>query len=215
MKKNQDNFNYIVISATEKVQVVTNVIALTNSSHAFEADDLLSLIEDALAGKDIAELDAVFIDVGPGSFTGIRASMSLVKGLSATGKLKVIPFTSFDLLSYNASKQPRIEVVAGFSNYVYARFYAGGKSKMDCLTFDELALIVKEQALDVYTNVQGIIDKLASILGSQKGLFLAPKDMKTIYEKYNNNKLEKVDFVPIYLRASQAEIMREAKLRNK
>ena len=212
MEKEQKLKNYLLVSATEKVQVDTNDKKSIMAKNG-EADDLLGLVEDALCGRDVNSLDAIFIDVGPGSFTGIRASMSLVKGLTASNNVRVVPFTSFDMLSYNGSEQPRIEVVAGFSNFAYARFVDEGKSKMDCLTFDELALVIKEKGYAVFTNVQGIIDKLAGLLSSNENLFLVEKSLKEVFEKYTSKKLQQVEFLPIYLRASQAEIVREAKLR--
>jgi len=67
------------------------------------------------------------VNVGPGSFTGIRASLALVFGLSMSGKPKIIPFTSFDMFEYNEVSGNRLHVVAGFSNFVYVKYMDGKK----------------------------------------------------------------------------------------
>ena len=61
---------------------------------------LQSLFAESLMAP--AELDALAVTVGPGSFTGLRVGMSFVKGLAmALGRL-VVPLSSLELLAMNA-----------------------------------------------------------------------------------------------------------------
>ena len=58
------------------------------------------------AGFQPQDLDAFAVTVGPGSFTGVRIGIALVKGLAyATGK-RVVPISSLELLAMNAEKSP-------------------------------------------------------------------------------------------------------------
>jgi len=59
-----------------------------------------SLLRDV--GIDMAAIDAFAVTVGPGSFTGVRVGIALVKGMAyATGK-PIIPLSSLELLALNA-----------------------------------------------------------------------------------------------------------------
>jgi len=61
---------------------------------------ILSLLTDA--GLDLARIDAFAVTVGPGSFTGVRVGIALVKGMAySTGK-PVITLSSLELLALNA-----------------------------------------------------------------------------------------------------------------
>jgi len=82
-----------------------------------------SLLRDA--ALEIAVLDAFTVTVGPGSFTGVRVGIALVKGMAySTGK-PVIPLSSLELLALNA-KESAIPVCALFDarrSEVYTALY--------------------------------------------------------------------------------------------
>jgi len=60
------------------------VLAHRDSDVDTHSDNLLALIDEACkaAGVTIAELDAVAVGLGPGSFTGLRIGMATAKGLA-------------------------------------------------------------------------------------------------------------------------------------
>ena len=89
-------------------------------------DKLLEKIEKLLKQNKLtlSGLDAISVCVGPGSFTGLRASISLIKGLCQVVKCKVLPFTSFEELEYNKGDYLVLE---GFSNFVYTLYNGEAK----------------------------------------------------------------------------------------
>jgi tRNA threonylcarbamoyladenosine biosynthesis protein TsaB len=62
---------------------------------------LSGLIEDVLqqAGRQIGQLEAIAVDIGPGSFTGLRIGMSMAKGLAFYYRLPIIPVSAFAIIA--------------------------------------------------------------------------------------------------------------------
>ncbi|MBL0725533.1 MAG: tRNA (adenosine(37)-N6)-threonylcarbamoyltransferase complex dimerization subunit type 1 TsaB [Alphaproteobacteria bacterium] len=50
---------------------------------------------------NIKDIKTIFLDIGPGSFTGIRSGVSYVAGLTALGNIKVKTISGFDIMSSN------------------------------------------------------------------------------------------------------------------
>ena len=64
---------------------------------------LLPMAETALAcaGKKLSDVDLFAVVAGPGSFTGVRIGVSLVKGLAFGGEKPVCAVSSLEALAYN------------------------------------------------------------------------------------------------------------------
>jgi tRNA threonylcarbamoyladenosine biosynthesis protein TsaB len=67
----------------------------------------------AEAGKDLDEVTALSIDVGPGSFTGLRVGIGLAKGLAFARDLPVYGILSLDALAEQARQELAPDVLAG------------------------------------------------------------------------------------------------------
>ncbi len=62
------------------------------------AETLPSLIQDILQkhGLKMADLEALMVNVGPGSFAGVRVGVATARGLSLALKIPIISYTGFD-----------------------------------------------------------------------------------------------------------------------
>jgi len=99
--------NFIIDAAREKIffKIITNNKSYTseyiNSRENFDKFVIL-LFKFLEENKiEIKQINNIFINQGPGKFSSIRASLSVVKGLSITNKLNLYGFNSDQLTGQN------------------------------------------------------------------------------------------------------------------
>jgi tRNA threonylcarbamoyladenosine biosynthesis protein TsaB len=95
------------------------------------AETILPLIDELLEHNDVAisDINLFAVDIGPGSFTGVRIGVSLVNALAfATGK-PIVPINAL-LALYEASgerEQPVCTLIDARNGNVYAALYQAGQ----------------------------------------------------------------------------------------
>ncbi|MCX5698011.1 MAG: tRNA (adenosine(37)-N6)-threonylcarbamoyltransferase complex dimerization subunit type 1 TsaB [Candidatus Omnitrophica bacterium] len=81
---------------------------------------------DAL-GWDIGDIDYFACGTGPGSFTGVRIGLAVIKGLAFGSKKPVIGIPSLDIMALNAAfiktDKTIIPVIDAKRNLIYCGFY--------------------------------------------------------------------------------------------
>lgn len=67
------------------------------------SETLMPMIDELLKGCDrsLADVSALAVTIGPGSFTGLRIGLAAVKGLSLAADLPVIGVSTLDVLAHN------------------------------------------------------------------------------------------------------------------
>ena len=131
------------------------------------------------------------MNIGPGSFTGIRVTVAVAKGLFFNSKAKFLTFTSFDEV---ANPENKVIVLPGFSDFVYVKYQ---NEKMDCIKIEEL------KKFKFITNSDEVFNKL-----KEQNINVELAESESIFkiiDKAKNIKYLK-DFKPLYLRKSQAEL---------
>ena len=89
-------------------------------------ETLLPCIDSLLEKNNLklSDIDVVAVNVGAGSFTGIRVGVSTVKAFAcALPKLKIVQFNSLELLAYSNNVEGEYEAVisAGATNLYVAK----------------------------------------------------------------------------------------------
>jgi tRNA threonylcarbamoyladenosine biosynthesis protein TsaB len=90
----------IVVADDEKILAERNI---TNSQTPSEI--IATALSGALgdADRSIADIKAIFVTLGPGSFTGIRVSLAFCKGISSAKNIPLIGIPTLDVLAQSLS----------------------------------------------------------------------------------------------------------------
>lgn len=158
---------------------------------------LMPLVDTLLKGLQltIKDLDGFVVSKGPGSFTGLRIGMSVIKGLSQGTNKPFIAVSSLDALAYNMAYTDGIicPILDALRDNIYTALYS----------FEDDKLIKLTDYMAVH------IDELIEILKkyNKKVTFLGDATYK-FNEKLKNN-LDKVYFPPKHLNIVRASSLGE------
>ncbi len=179
------------------------ILSRTIDAKSKHSENVLKTIDEMCEEGNVRfrDIEKVAIVVGPGSFTGIRIGVAIVKALGAVNtNLKVYPITSLELMAYiylQNHKEKITCVLNALSNlYFVAQFDANGKKilkekMVDKLDYDSRLVILKgDLALAGAESVEMDTSSLVS----------CALDRVKTSEAETFEKLE-----PLYLRPSQAE----------
>lgn len=160
--------------------------------------EMLSALKSA--GLELSDVTHLVVDVGPGSFTGIRVGLNLVRSLAYSLDLPTKTFTSLEVFAYQSLSPGEKAVVAipAVQNFFYVAAYARQN--------DGVTLISPAQSLE-----RSDIEKLCETTKCDKLLFPneEPKSETLVHllaSGFKNSKfLSWKEVLPLYIRRSEAE----------
>ena len=182
---------------------------------------------------DLDTVDAVAVTSGPGSFTGLRIGVTAAKTLALALDVPIIGVPTLDVIAHNITYSDSLicPIMDARRNQVYTALYKWEAGKLqrliphDALDMNEYLEIIKEKNEKVIFLGDGIDcyrDKIKEILGENASF--APEFLKlqkaSVLLEISREKYEKgeainaAEFVPLYLRKSQAEREKEERERN-
>ena len=152
------------------------------------------------ADLELSDLTHLVVDVGPGSFTGIRVGLNLVRSLAYSLDLPTKTFTSLEVFAYQSLSPGENAVIAipAVQNYFYVAAYARQT--------DGVTLISPAQSLE-----RSEIEKLCQSTKCEKLIFPneEPKSESLVHllaSDFKNSKfLSWKEVLPLYIRRSEAE----------
>ncbi len=112
------------------------------------AEHLMAVIEEALekSGKTYADLAAIAVSVGPGSFTGLRVGVATARGLALALKVPAIGVTTLEALAAEARQvypdRPVLATLDGGRGEIYAALY----DELAVLRYGPAAITLEEAA---------------------------------------------------------------------
>ena len=187
---------------------ITDYVTLPSS--AKQSENILVAVDDILSKHNICvkDFDCVSCVVGPGSFTGVRIGVALLKGMKlAKPELNLIKICSLDLMAYGFNKQSDFWCVQNaLSGNIFACKYDSEGNRLT-----EPEMLYGEKLEKITGEVLGLCGENMEIAKHNITL-----DAKLLLEySISLAKQQKFcsesEFLPIYLRKSQAECQLEEK----
>lgn len=169
-----------------------------DTSRASYSETLMGLIERAVdaAGISLSDFDAIAVDVGPGSFTGVRIGVSCANAMAMALGIPVIPVSSLAALKNLEDKNGAVAALIDCRNgNCYAALYTDGAE-----TIAPCAAVTDEFAAKLPEGTR--------FVGDCFGRSDIPDAELVLKEAFENGRPVN-EAVPMYLRPSQAERMKK------
>ena len=209
--------NICSVSILEDTNIIAQIHLNNGKTHS---ENLMTLIQQALQEANITlqGIQLLACCKGPGSFTGIRIGIATINAMAEVLKIPVIGVSSLQALAYNENfAGTTVALIDARNNQVYAGvFDENHNPKADYLAEDIDEVIQKLQ------NENGPILFIGdgAILHNEKltkmGIISDKNEQTSVsialaaFDKYNKGE-SGAEVMPLYLRKSQAERMRQNK----
>ena len=129
-----------------------------NTGNKYHSAFLISTLQEIMSLNDVKPQDVnlIAVNIGPGSFTGIRACVTVARVMAQQLDCKAVGVSSLEILSKLADKNPLVALDARKDS---AYLYYDGEIR-GAIRLEEVQEIIKKGEYSVITD-----DKLQPILG--------------------------------------------------
>lgn len=146
---------YVVLKQDNKI-LASKIIL--NQDNKYHSAFLISTIQEVLSTNNIKpqDINLIAVNIGPGSFTGIRACVTVARVMAQQLDCKAVGISSLEILSKISTKNPLVALDARKNS---AYLYYDGEIK-GAIQLEEIKKIIERGNYTVITD-----DKLQPILG--------------------------------------------------
>lgn len=204
---------YVILSRDS--DILDSKIIETTKEH-YHSAFLISTIRDILSENNLSpnDLDVIATNIGPGSFTGIRACTTVAR-VFAQGleNIKTVGISSLEILSrISGSEQPTLVALDARKEMGYVGIYENGKEIIapKAMPLEEIKELIKNNNYKIITD-----EKLQPVLGgiaytandADLGKFLIEITNKKLNE---NCETDWRKLLPLYIQPPPITIKKQA-----
>lgn len=186
------------------------------------SENLMPLIQELLQSNQLSlnQIDLIVCDKGPGSFTGIRIGIATVKALAEVHNIPVVGVSSLEALAYqvtSSSKSYIGSLIDARNNQVYCGIFDSNYELQEPYLANDIQFVTN--TLKKYSPICLIGDgaiKHRNLLSSFGAEIITIQELHAYhlglcgFKKWTCGIVETADtLLPMYLRKSQAERMRD------
>jgi len=132
------------------------------------SETLMPMVDRVLRDceRTLAEVDALAVTIGPGSFTGLRIGLAAVKGLSLATNIPVVDISTLEVLAHNIAGGDTLvcPVLNARKQEVYAAMY-DNRSTFPRVVSEEMACSPQDLASRALETAKKIGFKHITLLG--------------------------------------------------
>ena len=194
---------------------------------------LMAMVESALkiSCKTVADIDAFAVNNGPGSFTGVRIGVSAIKGMAYAADKPCIAVSTLMSMAYNCLASDGIicACMDARRNQVYNALFRVSSVTVTRLCEDRAIsvadLLIELSSYNERIMLAGDGAQLVFDSSDNDNISLLPENIRyqrasstaiAAFDKYNRGEaLSPAALMPSYLRLSQAERERKARIEEK
>lgn len=185
---------YVTLADNEKI-LSSKIV--TNKDNKYHSAFLISTIKSVLKENSLTpqDLDAIGTNIGPGSFTGIRACTTVARTMAQQLNLPAVGISSLEILEQISKGKNTAVALDARKNCAY--FLINGEIK-GAIQLEEVEQILQNSDYTLITD-----DKLQQRLGGtsyqQEQYPLGDILAKLAYEKLKSNECKWQELKPLYI----------------
>lgn len=184
---------------------------------------MMPTIEKMMQNRDWDNIDYLGINIGPGSFTGIRIGVTTIKIFAYLKDIKIIPFNSLEMYAYNISSQSGDTILTAMHSGNANIYLAVYENNFGVLQEIFAPQVLSEKEFETYLNL--IDEKI--IISSDFELPITKENfvnlridfcqagLRKIMNNFSSSKIcDYLKLEPLYIQVSQAEKTYDKKSKN-
>jgi len=186
---------YVTIAENDKI--LTSKI-VTNKDNKYHSAFLISTIKEVLKENNLTpqDLSAIGTNIGPGSFTGIRACTTVARIMAQQLDIPAVGVSSLEILAkINSSNMPVMVALDARKNSAYLYYQNEIKGAVQLETIEEL---LKEKEYCLITDDR-LKDRLGGISYQQGDYQLGEILAHLAYEKLQKSAAKWQELKPLYI----------------